>query len=357
MKLATVSVVIARLVHPRWVGAGRCTVAWRSGMMTRPPPTAWIRTRQNAEMARSGTRAPIRQTCGGLGTDPVAPRRTHFSAQPVTGRRNGVHGLLGNDRTGEWVTQTLEEPCQVAAKAAKTVDARVSVVVKVTHGDLTSSTDLAQQAASVGADDLMPGVCPTCAALNTYYREVATSTPSSCWMYDFPQESCARLQLVQVAALIEIPNVADIKQASRDERQAFAIIKVFGGQIVFSRHLLSGSGMAVMVVGLRADAHCRSGMLMGSRVANFVERAWRGALTDPGEIADQFARLMRRLRDLGGEGSNWNHLGMRASFKATIKLLDQLGRYPRRPKLPLTDPVSLAEIVGALREAGLSVVA
>jgi dihydrodipicolinate synthase/N-acetylneuraminate lyase len=65
---------------------------------------------------------------------------------------------------------------------------------------------------------------------------------------------------------------------------------------------------------------------------------------------------MERLRGQHGDGYNWRYAGMQASLKAVMNLMGQPGGYPRRPKLPLTDPTALAEIADALREAGLDVV-
>lgn len=214
---------------------------------------------------------------------------------------------------------------------------------------------------SLGPDALMipppSGVRSTPTTLNTYSREVDASTPLPCWAYNFPQENCASVQLVRVAALIEIPKVAATQQAPRDNRQLVTIMQLFGDQIVVFIHLLSRLGMTVLVGGLVGDDYCGSGMFKRSWVPQFSKRAWGGERVDSGKSADQFATLMRRLRDLGGEGYNPTHVGTQAPLTVTISWLAQRGGYPRRPKLPLTDPVSLAEIIGAVREARRNVVA
>jgi dihydrodipicolinate synthase/N-acetylneuraminate lyase len=271
----------------------------------------------------------------------------------------GVHGLLVNGSTGEWVTQTLSERFQVAEAAVQTAAGRVPVVVAVTHGSLADSIALVEHAESAGANSIMipppPAVRPTRAELTAYYREVAASTSLPVWLYNFPQENGVNLPIDQIEELVKIPNVVAIKQSSPDDRDFYATVRAVGDQVVVFGHMLSRLGMAAITGGFGGDGHFGSGMPLGARMPQFFEHVWAGELKEAGEIADQFEMLMTRLRH-GGDGYNWRYAGMQASLKAVMNLQGQPGGFPRRPKLPLSDPVALAEMADALRDVGLEVV-
>jgi dihydrodipicolinate synthase/N-acetylneuraminate lyase len=273
----------------------------------------------------------------------------------------GAHGLLVNGSTGEWVAQTLGERLAVAEACVQSVATRVPVIVAVTHGSLTSSKELSRHAEAIGADSIMapppPGTRLTRAELHSYYCEVAESTSLPCWLYNFPQENCVNLQVEQIADLIEIPNVVAIKQSSPDQRDLFATIQAFGDRVVVFGDLISRWGLASITGGLGGDGHFGSGMPLGSRMPAFFEHVWRGETEAAAQIADQLATLMSRLRGTGGDDYNWRYAGMQASLKAAMNLMGQPGGLPRKPKLPLADPVALAEMADALRDAGLIVVA
>jgi dihydrodipicolinate synthase/N-acetylneuraminate lyase len=271
----------------------------------------------------------------------------------------GVHGLLVNGSTGEWATQTETERRLVAERATAATAGRVPLIVAVTHPELAVSVALAKHAEGVGADAVMipppPGVRPTQSELRGYFVDVACATTLPCWLYNFPQENNTSLGLELIRDLVDIDNVVAIKQSTPDDRELYATIQAVGDRMVVFGNLLTRLGMAAINGGLGGDGHFGSGMPLGARMPAFFEHVWRGELEQAGEIADQFAALMGRLRGTDTDGYNWRYGGMQSSLKTLMNLLGQPGGHPRRPKLPITDPAIIAEFSTALREAGLPV--
>lgn len=202
-----------------------------------------------------------------------------------------------------------------------------------------------------------PGVRPSPRELRTYVEDVAGATTLPAWIYNFPQENATAMSVAQIAELARIPNVVAVKQSSADVRDLVATIEAVGDTTVVFGHMLSRLGAALIAGGLGGDGHFGSGMPLGAQMPRFFEHVWRGELAEAGEIADRFALLIERLRGAGTDGYNWRHGGMQAALKALMNLQGEPGGYPRRPKLPVTDPAALDEMRAALREAGLHVVA
>ncbi|MFE7354366.1 dihydrodipicolinate synthase family protein [Streptomyces sp. NPDC057543] len=271
----------------------------------------------------------------------------------------GAHGLLVNGSTGEWAAQSTEERKRLAETAVSAAAGQVPVIVAVTHPQPAAAVELARHAEAAGADAIMvpppPAVRPTPAELHAYITEVAASTGLPCWLYNFPQENATHLIVAQISELVRLPNVVAVKQSIADDSELQATIEAVGDTTLVFGNLLSRRGLAAIADG-HGDGHFGSGMPLGSRMPRFFDLAWKGDLEEAGRIADDFAAFMARFKGQDHDGYNWRYGGMQASLKAVMNLQGQPGGYPRRPKLPISDPGTLQEIARALTEFGLAVV-
>lgn len=271
----------------------------------------------------------------------------------------GAHGLLVNGSTGEWAAQTVPERKQLAETAVSAAAGRVPVIVAVTHARPDRSVELARHAEAVGADAVMvpppPAVRPSPAELRAYIADVAASTELPCWLYNFPQENATHLTVAQISDLVRLPNVVAVKQSIGDDRELYATIEAVGDTTVVFGNMLSRLGLAAIAGGFGGEGHFGSGMPLGERMPRFFERAWEGDLAEAGRIADDVATFTARLKGDVHDGYNWRYGGMQATLKAVMNLRGEPGGYPRRPKLPITDPDALAEISRTLTDLGLPV--
>ncbi|WP_328335196.1 MULTISPECIES: dihydrodipicolinate synthase family protein [unclassified Streptomyces] len=273
----------------------------------------------------------------------------------------GVHGLLVNGSTGEWVSQTPDERRHLAETAAEAIDGRVPLVVGVTAARTGVACGLAAHAERAGADAVMaapaPGLRPTPAELRGYFEEVFAASALPGWLYNFPQDTATNLGVGQLSELADLPNVVAVKQSTPDIRELLATIEKVGDRLVVFGHLLSRLGLSLIAGGYGGDGHFGSGMLLGARQPAFFDLAWKGDRDGALRIVASHDALMERLRGNATDGYNWRFGGMQASLKASMNLMGQPGGLPRHPKLPITDPAALDAIRAALREAGLDVVA
>jgi len=275
--------------------------------------------------------------------------------------RQGVHGLLFNGSTGEWVAQTGAERRRLAEVAVEAVAGRVPLAVGVTSPRLDEACALAAHAERAGADAVLaapaPGLRPTPAELRAYYEEVFSASGLPAWLYNFPQDAATNVTPGQLRELVELPNVVAVKQSTPDVREFLATVEAVGERAVVFGHMLSRLGLALIEAGYGGDGHFGSGMLLGARQPEFFERAWKGDRDGALAIVETHDALMERLRGDASDGYNWRYGGMQASLKAAMNVLGQPGGAPRRPKLPITDPAALDAIRESLRAAELEVVA
>jgi 4-hydroxy-tetrahydrodipicolinate synthase len=102
------------------------------------------------------------------------------------------------------------------------------------------------------------------------------------------------------------------------------------------------------------DGFIGGGSLFGRPDAQFFEALWRGDLAFCEEHARRTEALFPKLWLPGGWAGVYGTY--QAELKAIMAMIGQPGGTVRRPRLPLTDEVALAEIRNILIETGISVV-
>lgn len=271
--------------------------------------------------------------------------------------RQGAHGICVNGSTGEWFSQTLEERRKVAEVAVATVAGRVPTVIGVTCVRSDDAATLVEHAASIGATSVMaappPLARPTAEELETYYREVFAAAPIPAWLYNFPQDNGHHISLPEIVRLAEIPTVVAVKQSVPSMWEFIETIDAVGGTLRVFGNMLNRVGFALIHGGFGGDGHFGSGMLLGADMPGFFEATWQGDAVRAHAIARRFEKLMAGLAGERADGYNWAFGGMQATLKAAMNVLGESGGFPRKPKLPVDDPVALANIRRILQDVGL----
>lgn len=134
--------------------------------------------------------------------------------------RAGMHGLYVGGSTGEAFLMSKEERARSFAVAA---EAAAGDCVLIAHvGDLNPavSRDLAREAARLGYDSIS-AVPPfyygyAFAELKAHYALLASATDLPFLIYNFPALTGVTMSAQQIAELLELPNVAGVKNTSAD---------------------------------------------------------------------------------------------------------------------------------------------
>jgi dihydrodipicolinate synthase/N-acetylneuraminate lyase len=130
----------------------------------------------------------------------------------------GVQGIFLLGSTGEFASLTMDARRAVIDEGCLHTDARVPVVVNVSHTCLAESRELAGHAARAGASAL--AVCPPYyfplnqLELLHYIRRFSESVSLPVFLYNIPQYARTEFEAETVCALAELPNVAGVKNSN-----------------------------------------------------------------------------------------------------------------------------------------------
>lgn len=149
---------------------------------------------------------------GKLDTDPIAPMTDWLIRQEIS-------GLYVCGSTGEGMSLSHRERCQVAQAYVQSACGRVPVIVQVGHNSLAESRQLAAHAQQIGAD-VVSATCPSyfgihdVATLVDCMAEVAGGAPDlPFYYYHIPALTGSTLDMVEFLELgsKRIPNLLGLK--------------------------------------------------------------------------------------------------------------------------------------------------
>jgi len=132
----------------------------------------------------------------------------------------GVHGLFILGTTGEGPSLSYRLRCQLIDRVCEQVAGRVPVLVGISDTAFIESVNLAEYAADAGAQALVltpPYYFPMGQVeLQQYVAHIAAELPLPLMLYNIPSHTKVRFELDTVRGLMEIANVAGIKDSCAD---------------------------------------------------------------------------------------------------------------------------------------------
>lgn len=132
----------------------------------------------------------------------------------------GVHGLFILGTTGEGPSLSYRLRCEVIDRVCEQVADRVPVVVGVSDTSFVESVNLADYAADAGAQAVVlapPYYFPMGQAeLRQYVADITAEVSLPVLLYNLPSHTKVRFELDTLRELMEIPNIAGIKDSSAD---------------------------------------------------------------------------------------------------------------------------------------------
>lgn len=266
---------------------------------------------------------------------------------------HGVHGILANGTTGEWWSQTFEERVSVAGCAVEAAAGRVPVVVGVTDFTASRCLELAEAAASAGADGVLatvpPYVHPTDAEAVHWYGTLSSGSPLPVMVYNWPRGVGVDLSSEVMVEIATMDNVAAIKDSSGDELKTLVTLERLEGVIPFFARFISRRGLAVLreLGGAGNIDGGGIGALLGSA---FYESVWRGDLEAARDYAARYQMIATGLTRADYSGRFGSPV---AQVKAAMRILGQPGGHVRPPLMDVADDVASAHIMGPLERSGL----
>lgn len=266
----------------------------------------------------------------------------------------GMHGILVNGTCGEWFSQSGQERRTVAEAAVAQAAGRMRVLVGCTAYTATEAAELARHALAVGADGVLVSPPPYAKLFPdeviAFYEDVNAAVDGPIAVYNWPHGSGVDIGTDLADRLAGIGQIVAIKDSTPDADQFFATSKRVRDRVRVFGPYMTARGIEVLRTD-GGDGTVGGGSLYGKPDAEFWESVWRGDFEGPAAHAAASDRLFAKLWLPGGWAGRYG--AYQSQLKALMVMLGQPAGHVRRPRLPITDPVSLAEMRAVLVEEGL----
>jgi 1-pyrroline-4-hydroxy-2-carboxylate deaminase len=257
----------------------------------------------------------------------------------------GLHGVLVNGTTGEWFAQTPEERKLVAQTVIEHVAGRIPVVVGCTAYTAREASEYARAAVAAGADGIEstapPYSKPFDDELVAYFEELSASVDAPLMVYNWVHGTNVEIGPELASRLADVDTVVALKDSTPDVEQFFETTRAVVDRLRVFGPFMSARGYAELKTH-GGDGFIGGGTIYGAPDPRFWEDYWAGddeaALAHARRTEELFPKLWRP----GGWAGLYG--GYQSQLKAIMKLLGQPGGEVRPPRLPITDPASLAAI-------------
>ncbi|HEX3790376.1 MAG TPA: dihydrodipicolinate synthase family protein [Pseudonocardiaceae bacterium] len=270
----------------------------------------------------------------------------------------GMHGIVVNGTCGEWFSQTGEERRAVAETAVAQAAGRLRVLVGCTAYTAQQTAEFARHALAAGADGVLASPPPYAKLFPdeviAFYQDLNTMVEGPIAVYNWPHGSGVDIGTELADRLADIDQIVAIKDSTPDGDQFFATSRRVRDRVRVFGPYMTGRGVEVLRTE-GGDGTVGGGSLHGRPDPEFWESAWRGEYDGPRAHAAAGDRLFPKLWLPGGWAGKYG--AYQSQLKVLMRMLGQPAGHVRRPRLPITDPESLATLRAVLVEEGLLPVA
>jgi 1-pyrroline-4-hydroxy-2-carboxylate deaminase len=266
----------------------------------------------------------------------------------------GVHGVLINGTTGEWFSQTPDERRLVAETAIGHVAGRVPVVVGVAAYTAREAAELGRHAIAAGAAGIESTPPPYVKTYDhetiAYYEDLSSGVDGPLLVYNWVHGTAVDIDPELADKLVDIDTVVALKDSTPNAQQFYETTRTVVDRVRVFGPFMSVEGLERLIAD-GGDGFIGGGTIFGADDVEFWESHWRGDHDACLAHAVRVDRLFPKLWLPGGWGGVYG--GYQSQLKAIMKMIGQPGGEPRRPRLPVDDPASLAAIREILREESL----
>jgi dihydrodipicolinate synthase/N-acetylneuraminate lyase len=268
--------------------------------------------------------------------------------------RAGFHGTLINGTVGEWFSQTEAERKLVAETAIDQVAGRMTVVIGCTAYTAKEVSDYARHALASGASGVEvsapPYSKPSFDEIVQYYEDISDAIDGPLMVYNWPHGTNVEIVPDIADRLVDIEHVVAVKDSTPNPDQFYETSRrIVDRARVFGPYMTANGLRELRQFG--GDGFIGGGSVFGAPDAEFFEAFWRGDLAYCEVHARRTEELFPKLWLPGGWAGVYG--AYQSELKAIMAMIGQPGGAVRRPRLPITDPASLAAIRDVLIEAQL----
>jgi 4-hydroxy-tetrahydrodipicolinate synthase len=260
---------------------------------------------------------------------------------------NGTAAIVIVGTTGESPTVSFDEHCLLIQTAVEHAAGRIPVMAGTGANSTSEAIELAQFAASAGADSHLSVVPyynrPSQEGIYQHFRAIAENVALPMIVYNVPARTVADLATETTLRLAGVPNIVGIKDATADLARGSELIRglaqagkrnfaVYSGEDITALPLILMGGHGVISV---------TANVAPKLMAQMCAAALRGDLATARELNNRLLPLHRKLF-------------IEPNPVPTKWALAQMGFIKNELRLPLVplSPSSFDSVRSALREAG-----
>jgi 1-pyrroline-4-hydroxy-2-carboxylate deaminase len=266
----------------------------------------------------------------------------------------GLHGVLINGTTGEWFAQTADERKLVAQTVIEHVAGRIPVVVGCTAYTAREASEYARAAVAAGADGIESTAPPYSKPFDdeivAYFEELSASVDAPLMVYNWVHGTNVEIGPELASRLADVDTVVALKDSTPDIEQFFETTRTVVDRVRVFGPFMSTRGYAELKAH-GGDGFIGGGTIFGAPDPQFWEDHWAGDEEAVLAHARRTEELFPKLWRPGGWAGLYG--GYQSQLKAIMKMVGQPGGEVRPPRLPITDPASLATIREVLAQEGL----
>jgi 4-hydroxy-tetrahydrodipicolinate synthase len=267
-----------------------------------------------------------------------------------------MHGIFVNGTTGEWFSQTIEERKELIEFVLERVANRIPVVVGITTFTARDSIPLGVHAMAAGA----AGVCSSAPAYAktlpdetvAYFSQLSSGIQGPIMIYNWPHGTNIEIEGDLAERLADVENIVAIKDSTANGDQFRDTARRVNDRVRIYGNFMVPENLKFMQQ-YGGDGTIGGGSIYGKADPLFWENYWSGNIEAAQKHAAANEILLGKLWQPGG----WRGIygAYQSQLKAIMKIMDLPGGSVRAPRLPLTDPASLAKIRAALIECNIPV--
>ena len=268
----------------------------------------------------------------------------------------GMHGIFVNGTTGEWFSQTIPERKELIEFVLDRVAGRIPVVVGITTFTARDSIPLGVHAMAAGA----AGVCSSAPAYAktlpdetvAYFSELSTGIQGPVMIYNWPHGTNIEIEGDLAERLADVENIVAIKDSTANGDQFRDTARRVNDRVRIYGNFMVPENLKFMQQ-YGGDGTIGGGSIYGKADPLFWENYWSGNIEAAQKHSVENEILLGKLWQPGG----WRGIygSYQSQLKAIMKIMGLPGGSVRAPRLPLTDPVSLAKIRATLIECNIPV--
>jgi dihydrodipicolinate synthase/N-acetylneuraminate lyase len=266
----------------------------------------------------------------------------------------GMHGIVVNGTCGEWFSQEPVERRAVAEAAVTQAAGRLRVLVGCTSYTAPQIIDFARHALGAGADGVLASPPPYARLFPdevlAFYEQIDAGIDGPLVVYNWPWGSGVDIGPDLADQLADIEHIVAIKDSTPDADQFFETSARVRDRVRVFGPYMSARGVEVLRT-LGGDGTVGGGSLWGRPDPQFWEDYWAEDFDAMSAHAARGDALFPKLWLPGGWAGK--HGAYQSELKELMRMLGQPGGHVRRPRLPITDPHSLAEMRQVLLDEGL----